>query len=187
MRRFKSFDTLCTPQPHLKICPFAHPAAHPDAPAVVVDDGFGDGEAEAGVAGGAGAGLVGTIKTLEDVGEVGFGDAGAVVFYDEDGVGALGVAGDGDVAAVLEGVGDEVRRQDGDGLGLGLAGGGGELRCDGALALGGEGLEVGGDVLEDGGEVARGEGGGFLAGRDARDTFPRAGRSACGTLVLLSG
>lgn len=176
---------------------------------MVVDDGFGDGEAEAGVAvvGGAGAGLVGAVETLEDVGEVGFGDAGAVVLDGEDGVGALGLAGDGDVAAVLEGVGDEVCGQDGDGLGLGVAGGGGKAEVDGAVALLGEGLEVAGDVLEEGGEVGDGEaggrGGGFLAGRDARNTFSGvggrgggpfgrlacaslAGRDARNTLVFLS-
>ena len=75
------------------------------------DDPFRDGEAEAGAAGVAGAGLVGAVEAFEDVGEVVGSDAEAGVFDGEEGAVVGGRESDGDAAAgpvVADGVGDEV-------------------------------------------------------------------------------
>ena len=53
------------------------------APPWVCDDVAGDGEAEAGAAGLAGAGLVDAVEALEDAGEVLGGDARAEVAHAE--------------------------------------------------------------------------------------------------------
>ena len=69
-----------------------------------------DGEAQAGAARLAGAGLVDPVEAVEDVGDGVLGDAGAVVLDGEDGVPGGAVQGDDDAAALL-GVFDGVFHQ----------------------------------------------------------------------------
>ena len=81
-----------------------------NGPAVGEDDGFGDGEAEAAVAGGT-AGFVGAVEAVEDVRQVGLGDARAGVCDGECGGAVVAVGADADLAAVVvvvDGVGEEV-------------------------------------------------------------------------------
>ena len=74
-----------------------------------IDDGFADGEAEAVVVGAAGAGGFGAVEAVEEMREVFFGDAGAVVGDGEQGVAVLTLRGDCDaIAGVLDGVGEQV-------------------------------------------------------------------------------
>ena len=89
------------------------------------DGSLGDGQAYAEASGVGAAGLVDSIEGAEDVGEVGFGDAGALV-GDFEG---------GEVAGVwLVGGGDGFEDADGDfGIGVGVANGVTDDVFDGAV------------------------------------------------------
>lgn len=103
-----------------------------DFAVVVGDDGFGDGKAEAGVAGTAGAGFVNAIEAIKQMGEVFGGDAGAVVLNGEGGVMAGGGAMDVDFAAwmmvVLDGVHQQIGGEHVDHAGIADTRSGGEMR-----------------------------------------------------------
>ncbi|GHI20456.1 hypothetical protein Shyd_18270 [Streptomyces hydrogenans] len=72
----------------------------------------GDGEAEAGSAGAAGAGFVEAGEPVEDAGPVGGWNAGAVVLDGQDQVGSGSAYGDGDLGpCVAAGVSKEVAKQ----------------------------------------------------------------------------
>ena len=101
------------------------------------DDGFRDSEAEAGAAGGEAAGLVGAVEAVEDAGEglgfhafSGIGDA-------EDSVVFILPQGDGDgtgVAIVVDGVGEEIRDDEREVVGVAFQGEGGEVAVEGDAA-----------------------------------------------------
>src|SRR5689334_20849965 len=67
--------------------------------AVNLGDPAGDGEAEAGPAHLAAAGFIGTVKTLEDIGQVFARNADAGVAHFTEGGAVAGAESDGDVAA----------------------------------------------------------------------------------------
>lgn len=80
-----------------------------DAAAVEVDAAFGDDEAEAGA--GEVADIAAAVEGFEETGEVGVGDADALVGDGEDGHGAFAVSGDEDGGAwwgVFDGVVEEI-------------------------------------------------------------------------------
>jgi len=87
-------------------------AGGPDAASVVGDDAATDGEAEAGAAERAGVGGVALAEAVEDVLELVFGDAAALIADFNDGFVFVEIAGgEVDLAAgggELDGVGDEV-------------------------------------------------------------------------------
>src|SRR5277367_2731357 len=140
----------------------AYCAFYPEFAAVGFDDVFGDGEAEAGTAGFAGAGGVHTIEAFEDAFGIGEGDADAGIGDGDDGFARGGGGGDGDVSArrsVLDGVIEEILQHVAEQGGI--AAHGGQLRGDGDLqsdflAIGFEqsGFGAGFDEFEqaDGGE-----------------------------------
>jgi len=79
------------------------------------DDGFGDGQAESGTAGGAGAGWVAAVEAIEDVGQGFGGDSVAMVLDKHDGCqsGRSGFEGEldfdgGGSGTVLESVQEQV-------------------------------------------------------------------------------
>lgn len=129
-----------------------------DGAAVGLDDGVGDGEAEAGAAFlAAGAGAVDTVESFEEVGDVFLGDAGAGVLDGKGG--ALFVAGEGEVdlpflAVVFHGVAEEIKK----GLPHALGIEGKWCRVDvgdeGDLAFVGEGADEFDNFVGEVGEVA---------------------------------
>lgn len=173
--------------------------------ALVFNDLAGDREAEAEVRGVrrmiVGACFVGSIKTFEEVWHIFCGDAWAVVLDDEKGVRVLGASFEADVCAVrgsggvvLDGVGDEVGRDEVHRGGVGVAGGVGERGgVDFDVAGLGEGGELAGGFSEEVGEIGgrarigveRGAGG-FLAGEE-EEGFDEVAHAGGGFAADLEG
>ena len=76
-------------------------ALSPEAATVSLEDVLDDGEAEAGAAGFAGAGLVNAVKPLEDAMEVFRGDAGAKILHSEFNLGVEHASADADALAAF--------------------------------------------------------------------------------------